>query len=112
MLLRAISGNHGLRRSRIFSAIHALMNAGNFKTTIAKAKRIKADLEKLFTLAKKNIPLELAIRRLIEKGLKTELAKQLIEYSSKNYKDRPGGYLRLIRFNRQLDQDSAVICCV
>ena len=112
MLLRAIKGNYGLQRSRIYSSIHALINVGSFKTTLAKAKKIKPDLEKLFTLAKKDLSQDLLIRRLIEKGLKCELAKQLITYSNTNYKDRKGGYLRLIKFNRQLDQDSAIISCV
>ena len=65
------------------------------KTTVAKAKEIRGFLEPLVTLAKKNTVANqrLAFSRLQSK----EAVAKLFEELGPRYKDRPGGYLRVIK---------------
>ncbi|HDQ16829.1 MAG TPA: 50S ribosomal protein L17 [Candidatus Vogelbacteria bacterium] len=80
----------------------SLIKHGRIKTTLAKAKSLRPDLEKLVTLAKKN---SLASRKLVASRLgNDEAAKKLCEEIANKYKDRPGGYLRIIKMpNRVSD---------
>ncbi|MFA5318222.1 MAG: 50S ribosomal protein L17 [Patescibacteria group bacterium] len=72
------------------------------KTTEAKAKVVKSLVDKLITASKKS---DLTARRkLIEKLPQKMAVKKLIEVVGKRYKDRKGGYTRIIRLeNRQGD---------
>ena len=65
------------------------------KTTLAKAKEIRGFLEPLVTLAKENtVPNQrLAYARLQSK----EAVAKLFDELGPRYKDRPGGYLRVIK---------------
>jgi large subunit ribosomal protein L17 len=78
----------------------SLVNSGSIKTTLAKAKELKPFAERMITRAKKvksgdNNSLIVAIRRL-KKDMTMETAKKLIAIA-KNYKNREGGYLRIIK---------------
>ena len=65
------------------------------KTTLAKAKEIRGFLEPLVTLAKENTVSNqrLAYARLQSK----EAVAKLFDELGPRYKDRPGGYLRVIK---------------
>lgn len=70
-------------------------------TTLAKAKETKRHVDKIITLAKKNT---LATRRaaasiLLDTDLATkdELLKKLFDNLNKKYKDRQGGYTRILK---------------
>ena len=65
------------------------------KTTLAKAKEIRGFLEPLVTLAKENTVANqrLAFSRLQSK----EAVAKLFDELGPRYKDRPGGYLRVIK---------------
>ena len=65
------------------------------KTTEAKAKFVRPYVEKMITLGKKN---DLHARREILKKLYVESAvKKVLESLSPRYKDRKGGYLRVVK---------------
>lgn len=67
------------------------------KTTEGKAKAIKPIIEKLITKGKKN---NLASRRELHKILFNDNAvKKVLEELSPRYKERKGGYLRIIKLN-------------
>jgi len=72
------------------------------KTTEAKAKVIKSFVDKLITTSKKG---DLTSRRkLIEKLPQKMAVKKLMEVIGPKYKDRKGGYTRIIKIgNRQGD---------
>lgn len=64
-------------------------------TTEAKAKAVKPLVEKLITLGKEN---SLANYRKLFRSLPTEkAAKKVIEVLGPKYKERKGGYLRLVK---------------
>ena len=65
------------------------------KTTLAKAKEIRGFFEPLVTLAKEN---SVANQRLAYARLQSkEAVAKLFDELGPRYKDRPGGYLRVIK---------------
>ena len=72
------------------------------KTTKAKAKAVKPLVEKMITVSKKG---DLTSRRKLIKVLLQDMAvKKAMEVLGQRYKDRNGGYTRIIRLgNRQGD---------
>ena len=65
------------------------------KTTEAKAKVLRSKVEKLITIGKKN---DLYARRRLLAFLPTENAvKKVLEVLSPRYKDRKGGYTRIVK---------------
>lgn len=73
----------------------SLVLHGSIKTTEAKAKALRGIIEPLITKARKNT---LASRREILKVLYTEEAvKKIMEEVGPKYKDRDGGYTRIIK---------------
>ena len=76
-------------------------------TTQPKAKELRKFAERLITYAKKD---SLHGRRLILKNIKGKLNKKianiLIHELAPNYKDRNGGYTRIIKLNNRKNDDS------
>jgi len=64
------------------------------KTTEAKAKEVRVFIEKQISLAKEN---NLKARRLLIKRFSQKIAKKLIEEIVLRYKERKGGYTRIIK---------------
>ncbi len=84
----------GQRKSLLKILANNLILEGKILTTEAKAKETKSQVEKLITLAKKqNLPsLRLLFSRLPKKS-----AEKLFYTIAPRYKDRLGGYLRIIK---------------
>ena len=75
--------------------VSALVKAGSIETTVVKAKIIRSEAEKAVTMARKGT---LASRRLIASRLRDEeAAKKLCVEIAPKYKDRPGGYTRVVK---------------
>lgn len=65
------------------------------KTTVAKAKELRRVAEPLITLAKND---SVANRRLAKSRLNNKaMVKKLFEELGPRYKERPGGYLRVLK---------------
>lgn len=64
------------------------------KTTEAKAKEVSAFAEKQISHAKAG---NLSSRRLLAKNFSPEIVKKLIEEIAPRYKERKGGYTRIIK---------------
>ena len=79
-----------------------LIRDSRIKTTLAKAKELRPYVEKLVTKAKTGT---IASRRLIISKIGGELeVKKLFDVVGPKYKDRTGGYTRIMRIpNRDLD---------
>jgi len=72
-----------------------LIKEGKITTTEARAKELRTFVEPLITRAKKGT---LASRRLVISRLGTEArAKKLVDDIAPRYKDRQGGYTRVIK---------------
>jgi len=74
------------------------------ETTVARAKEIRPIMERLVSIAKKQ-RLE-ALRRLLAKVPKVAAQKLYYDIAPR-YKDRSGGYLRIIKEARRRQRDGA-----
>ena len=77
------------------------------KTTEAKAKAVRSLVEKSITMAKQG---DLAARRrLIALLPQKNAVKKLMEVLGKRYKDRKGGYTRIIRLNNRQGDGAKIV---
>jgi len=84
------------RKAFLRALSNALILREKIKTTEARAKAIKPLVEKFVTRAKKN---DLASRRLLMKFLSPKTVKKLCEEIAPRYKDRKGGYTRVVKLD-------------
>ncbi len=88
----------------------ALINEGKIQTTHAKAKELSSFAERLVTIGKEGT---VAARRKASALLGTPddaIIKKLFAEIAPTYKERNGGYTRVIKMGRQLSgKDEAVI---
>ena len=92
---RKLNRNSPQRKALKKSLAISIIEHESVKTTLAKAKEIRGFLEPLVTLAKENTVANqrLAFARLQSK----EAVAKLFDELGPRYKERPGGYLRVIR---------------
>ena len=76
------------------SLAYSLFLKEKIKTTETKAKEVSAFAEKQISHAKTG---SLSSRRLLSKNFSPEIVKKLIEEIAPKYKDRRGGYTRIIK---------------
>ncbi len=92
---RKLNRNSSQRNSLMKSLAISIIEHESVSTTLAKAKEIRGFLEPLVTLAKENT---LANQRLAYSKLRSnEAVAKLFNELGPRYKDRPGGYLRVIK---------------
>jgi large subunit ribosomal protein L17 len=97
---RTLSRNATQRKALRRTMLTSLVSSGSIKTTIAKAKELKPFAERMITRAKKvkdgdKGSLVVVVRQL-KKDVTTDTAKKIIELAKK-YKNRQGGYLRIVK---------------
>jgi large subunit ribosomal protein L17 len=92
---RKLGRNASHRLALFRNLTRALIEHGRIITTVEKAKEVRPFVEKLITLAKQGTlhARRLAVARLRDKPAVTKLFNELAE----GYKDRPGGYTRVIK---------------
>lgn len=78
-------------------AVNLIRNK-KIKTTEAKAKELRPFMEKLITKAKAG---GLAKRKIIISAIGNLSAKKLFEKIAPDYKDRNGGYTRIVKIPRR-----------
>jgi len=92
---KSLGRESDVRKALMRSQAESLVIHESLRTTLAKAKLLRTIVEPLVTKAKKN---NLASRRLVSKTLYTQKAvKKLMEVIALRYKDRQGGYTRIIK---------------
>jgi large subunit ribosomal protein L17 len=91
---RKLSRERNQRRALLKSLASALLLNEKIKTAEAKAKEVSGLVEKFITQAKKG---NLASRRLLAKFFSKKLVKKLMEEIGPRYKERKGGYTRIIK---------------
>jgi large subunit ribosomal protein L17 len=85
------------KKALLRSLATSLILYEKIKTTQAKAKVLRPFIEKLITRGKKN---DLNTRRQLKKFLYKENAvKKVLEVLSPRYKERKGGYTRIIKLS-------------
>ncbi len=105
---RKFSRKTDQRRALLKSLASNLFLKGKMKTTEAKAKEISAISEKLITKAKESSPHS---KKLLAASLNPKVAKKLTEDLALKFKDRKGGYTRIIRIG-QRKSDSAKMAII
>lgn len=99
-----------VRTALLRSLVRALVLNESIETTIAKARELRPQVEKLITLAKKDT---LASRRTIASrlGNDEEVSAKLHDVLAPRFKDRAGGYTRISKLGVYHDamRDKAII---
>ncbi len=78
------------------------------KTTEAKAKELSGFLEKRITKAKTD---NINIRRNLSRDFSPDLVKRLVEELAPRYKDRKGGYTRIVKMGPR-ESDGAKVAII
>lgn len=94
------------RKALFNGLLSAMVINGSIKTTEQKAKAIKGDLDKLITKAKKE---EREARRLLEGKLKASEITKLINEIAPGFKNRNGGYTRIIKTGRRFNDNASMV---
>ena len=95
---RKFSRKRDQRQALLKSLASTLILKEKIKTTEAKAKELRLFLEKYITRAKNK---DLANQRFLMRFFPLKVVKKLIEEIGPRYKERKGGYIRIIRLGRR-----------
>ena len=83
------------RKAMLRAMVTYLLENGQIKTTVTRAREVAPMTEKMITLAKKN---NLATyRQALAFITKEDVAKKLFDESGPKYADRDGGYTRIVK---------------
>jgi large subunit ribosomal protein L17 len=92
---RRFSRDPGHRQAMFSNMAASLIKHEQIVTTLAKAKDLKRVMDKYITLAKRG---DLNSRRLAASRMRDEaMVKKLFDVLAPRYKDRAGGYTRVIK---------------
>ncbi|MEM9046039.1 MAG: 50S ribosomal protein L17 [Pseudomonadota bacterium] len=92
---RKLNRTHEHRKAMFANMACSLIEHEQIKTTLPKAKELRRIADKLITLAKRG---DLHARRLAASQMKQEAAvKKLFDVLGDRYKERPGGYTRVLK---------------
>ncbi|MCX6721290.1 MAG: 50S ribosomal protein L17 [Candidatus Staskawiczbacteria bacterium] len=91
---RKFSMKVGPRKQLFKSLANNFLLHEKMKTTEAKAKELRSLVEKMITRAKDATVFN---RRLLAKELTPKMTKKIVEQIAPKYKDRNGGYTRIIK---------------
>ncbi len=99
-----------VRMALIRSLARALVLNGRIETSVAKAKELRPFIEKLITLARRD---SVHSRRIVlsRMGNDKEVTEKLHKEIAPKFKERPGGYTRIIKLGKASDKthDKAII---
>jgi large subunit ribosomal protein L17 len=96
------------RKALINSLMRALVINEKIETTEAKAKELSRIIEKEITVAKKG---DINARRQLAENFSEDLVKKMVEVIAPKYKEREGGYTRIIKLGQRKSDaaDMAII---
>lgn len=95
---RKLNRKKDQRKALLKGLSNALFLKEKIKTTEAKAKEVSGFAEKIITRAERN---DLASRRLLLKSFSEKIVKKLMKEIAPRYKERKGGYTRVIKLGRE-----------
>jgi large subunit ribosomal protein L17 len=105
---RKFSREKDQRNALMISLARSLFLHKRIKTTEAKAKELSSFAQKIITRSRKG---DLASRRFLAARFGAKLAKKLIEDIAPQYKERKGGYVRIIKLP-QRESDGAKMAII
>jgi len=107
-LYRKLNRETRIRRSILSSLVKDVLTCGHVNTTNERAKESKKFVEKMITYAKKG---DLVSRRKALAFLNNDkdLTKKLFDEFAVTYKDREGGYTRIIKLGERQGDDALIV---
>lgn len=102
---RRFKRNVGQRKALFKSLMSSLVLDEKIRTTEAKAKSIKSDIEKLVTKAKKRVDAE----RFLSGKLTQPAIDKMMGRIAPQFAQRPGGYTRIVRLGRRTTDSAAEV---
>jgi large subunit ribosomal protein L17 len=102
---RKLSRKRDQRRALLRGLMESLFLKGKIKTTLAKAKEVQRFAEKQITIAKRG---DLHARRLLLRKFSPSIVEKLIREIAPKYKERPGGYTRIIKLGQRKSDGAEV----
>lgn len=105
---RKLGRKHGPRMALYGNLIVAVLRYEKVKTTEAKAKEIRPQVERMITLAKRG---DLAARRTVVAELPDEplVIKKLFDEIAPKYADRTSGYTRLVHIGQRAGDAAPIV---
>lgn len=98
-VVRKFGRKTGQRRALLRSLAENLVTHGKIVTTEAKAKELRPFIEKLVTKGRED---KLSSRRLLISKLgSAEVVKKMVDEISSKYKERKGGYTRVVKLGQR-----------
>jgi large subunit ribosomal protein L17 len=91
---RKLSRKVGPRKQLLKSLANNFFLHEKIKTTEAKAKELRPLVEKMITRAREN---SVSNRRILVASLTPKITKKVVDEIAPKYKDRNGGYTRIIK---------------
>jgi large subunit ribosomal protein L17 len=90
--------------------VTSILENGEVTCTLARAKEVRVPLEKMITFAKRG---DLHARRQVLRFVKSKLAMEnLFGEIAERYKERPGGYCRVIKLAKRRLGDASEMAIV
>ena len=107
-LYRKLNRETRVRRSILSSLTKDVLENGHVETTEERAKEVRKFVDKMITYAKK---VDLGSRRRVLAFLNNDadLTKKLFEEYAVTYKDRNGGYTRIIKLKERVGDDALIV---
>ena len=107
-LYRKLNRETRVRRSILSSLTKDVLENGYVETTQERAKEVRKFVDKMITYAKKG---DLGSRRKVLAFLNNDkdLTKKLFEEYASTYKDRNGGYTRIIKLKERIGDDALIV---
>lgn len=107
--LRKLGRRTDHRQAMLRNQVQSLLEHGRIETTLTRAKETRRVAEKMITLAKKG---DLHSRRQVMAYVyKDDVAHKLFEEIAPQYKERNGGYTRILKLGPRMG-DSAEMCII
>ena len=103
-----LSRDSSHRRALLRNLSRDLIEHERIKTSQAKAKAVKPEVEKLITLAKRG-DLHARRRALAELGQDRFLVHKLFEEVAPRYAERPGGYTRIVKLGPRRSDSTEMV---
>lgn len=101
---RKFHRTRGDRKLFVKSIAHNLIMKGGLNTTTARAKEIRPIVERMVTIGRRG---EVAALRLLLARLPKQSAEKLYYEIAPRYKERRGGYVRIIKLAKPRMRDGA-----
>tara|TARA_B100000989_G_scaffold280744_1_gene244399 strand:- start:200 stop:637 length:438 start_codon:yes stop_codon:yes gene_type:complete len=92
------------RKAMLMNMSNALIKHEQITTTVAKAKELKRFVEKIITLGKKGDLL--SRRKAISILQDLKMSKKIFEVLAERYKNRSGGYTRIIKLGNRFGDNA------